>query len=296
MKAITANVSPSVKWDGLLLLLTAIAWGTSYGSSKYSLLFISVMGLIAVRFLLTAAILVPYFLRLPRAVQWRCWQAGWPVGVGLFAIFMAEIGGVAHTTASRAAFLISLCMIFTLPVEWLWMKKRPVNSCWWAAGVAFIGTWCLTGGVSDHWNIGDALMLIAAVLRAFQGCLVTHCAKKYQPDQLGLTAVQSMMVGAMGLMCWLVQAKGQITLPTQANFWIVIVYLVLACTLFAFYAMNRALANTSPAKVAVLLGSEPFWGAMFAVLFLGEELTMIAWLGGCLIMVSAWWVNRANAS
>jgi len=42
--------------------------------------------------------------------------------------------------------------------------------------------------------------------------------------------------------------------------------------------------------VALLLGSEPLWGALFAVLWLGESLGHLGWLGGLMIAASALWL------
>ena len=53
----------------LLLLLTAAIWGGSYSMVKSALVFYPVAGVIALRFLLSALLLLPYWLRLPRAVR-----------------------------------------------------------------------------------------------------------------------------------------------------------------------------------------------------------------------------------
>ncbi|MBL8508031.1 MAG: EamA family transporter, partial [Chitinimonas sp.] len=47
--------------------------------------------------------------------------------------------------------------------------------------------------------------------------------------------------------------------------------------------------------VSLLTGSEPVFGALFAVFWLGETLSPIAWLGGALIVLSALWAARHKA-
>jgi drug/metabolite transporter (DMT)-like permease len=66
--------------------------------------------------------------------------------------------------------------------------------------------------------------------------------------------------------------------------------LVLGCTIFAFFAQNWALKHTSPSRVALLTSSEPAFGALFAVLWLGESLSVSGWVGGGLIVLAAMWV------
>lgn len=274
----------------LLLLLTAVIWGSSYSVVKATLAFYPVAGLIAIRFLLTALLLAPYWLRLPRAQQRASLAAGLPTSVGLLAIFFAETEGVARTSAGNAAFLVSLCLLLTPPVEWLWFGKRPANKLWLAAIVSLLGTWLLTGMAGGSLNAGDTLMLLAALIRAVQTCLTTRLTADKQLDTLGLTAVQGVLVGGGALLLapWL--PGGLPPLPTAAGFWLATGFLTVFCTLFAFWAMNRALAASSPSKVALLLGSEPLWGALFAVAWLGEPLAASGWLGGMLIAGAALWL------
>lgn len=273
----------------LLLLLTAAIWGGSYSMVKSALAFYPVAGVIALRFLLSALLLLPYWLRLPRAQQGATLRAALPIGAGLLTVILVETYGVAHTSAGNAAFLISLCLLLTPPVEWLWFGKRPAARLWLAAIVSLLGTWLLTGMATGKINGGDALMLLAALLRAAQTCLATRLTAGKGIDMLGLTGVQSALVGAGALLLAILQPGGLPPLPTAASFWLAIAFLVLFCTLFAFWAMNRALAESSPSKVALLLGSEPLWGALFAVAWLGEPLAASGWIGGLLIAGAALW-------
>ena len=70
-------------------------------------------------------------------------------------------------------------------------------------------------------------------------------------------------------------------------FWASVFYLVFACTLFAFFAQNYAIKRSSPTRVALLMGSEPAFGALFACLWLGEKISLTAWVGGGLIVVAS---------
>ena len=78
-------------------------------------------------------------------------------------------------------------------------------------------------------------------------------------------------------------------LTHASAFWWACVYLVLGCTVFAFVAQNWALRHSTPTRVSVLTSSEPAFGALFAVFWLGESLSATAWAGGALIVVAALW-------
>src|SRR5215469_11356224 len=78
----------------LLLVAVAFIWGTSYGVVKGVLLIYPVLGLLALRFGITFALLSPA-LRGLRHVRWRerCGALG--AGLLLLGIFLAETFGVS---------------------------------------------------------------------------------------------------------------------------------------------------------------------------------------------------------
>ena len=48
-----------------------------------------------------------------------------PLGIILFFIFICETAGIANTSASNAAFLISLCVVLTPIVEGITFRQFP---------------------------------------------------------------------------------------------------------------------------------------------------------------------------
>lgn len=73
-------------------------------------------------------------------------------------------------------------------------------------------------------------------------------------------------------------------------------FLVLFCTIFAFFAQNYATLRSNPTRVSVLMGTEPVFGALFAVLWLNESLSLAGWVGWALIVGAAWWVTRVEGT
>ncbi|WP_165856140.1 DMT family transporter [Marinobacter sp. JSM 1782161] len=273
--------------EGLLLLVAAF-WGTSYGLSKQALLFYSVMGFIAIRFLATFLTLLPVFIREYRSGGGRDWRVGLPTGAILFLVFICETYGVAHTSAANAAFLISLCVLFTPFTEWLVFGRRPAGDNFLLAGLSFIGVAMLTTGSDVAFNLGDLLILGAAILRAFMVTVTKKVTAGKQISTLSLTGIQSGVVGFGALAILLAFDPGEVGgLPMTTDFWLIVGYLVLFCTVFAFFAQNYGARNIAPTRVSLLMGTEPAFGALFAVWWLGESIAVSGWLGGGLIIFSA---------
>lgn len=279
----------------LMLLLVAAIWGGSYVAAKVATQQLPVLEFLVLRFGLTFLVLLPALRPLLHQPDWRAVGGAAGLGGVLLASFMAETFGVTQTTAAKAAFLISLCVAFTPLCEWVLLGKRPAAAVWGAAGVCCVGAGLLAfqhGGGGD-WAWGDALMVLAALLRGVMVCLTRRHGQRHPLPALTLTAVQ---MGAMtlGTLALLVVQQGWTfhPVPVQPAFWGGTAYLVLLCTVFAFFAQNHAVVRTPPSQVALLMGSEPLFGALLAVVWLGESLTPQGWLGGVLMVVASWWVTR----
>jgi drug/metabolite transporter (DMT)-like permease len=281
-----------IEW---LLLLVAVIWGGSYSAAKLATEQVPVLQFLVLRFGLTFLILLPA-LRGLAVASWPAALTGASMlGINLLAIFVCETFGVSLTTASNAAFLISLCVAFTPLCEWWLLKARPSGTVMAAAGLSLLGAGLLAfqhgGSASLAW--GDALMVLAAFLRGVMVCQTRRHGQRHGLPALTVTAVQ-MGVMTLGSIILMLTVHGTVwpALPRSASFWSAMAFLVLLCTLFAFFAQNYAASRISPSRVSLLMGSEPMWGALIAVVWMGEQMALQGWLGGLLIVASAWWVTR----
>ncbi|CAE6898866.1 DMT family transporter [Paraburkholderia domus] len=274
----------------LMLLAVAVVWGTSYGVVKSALVFYPVLGLLALRFGITFVILSPT-LRHLRAADARTLRGVLIAGALLLAIFLCETFGILLTRAANAAFLISLCVVLTPLVEWWMLKRKPSRIEWAAVALSLVGAWLLAGDGALSFNPGDALILLAALLRALTVCVTKRVMRDSALPPLSVTAVQSGVVAfgsaAVAMLFAPQQWQPVPSLAGHAMFWGYIGYLVVACTLFAFFAQNFAIKRSSPTRVSLLMGSEPAFGALFACLWLGERISTAAWIGGALIVAAS---------
>nr|WP_307867064.1 DMT family transporter [Variovorax sp. E3] len=192
------------KWAGIgiaevMLLLVAAVWGGSYAVAKQATQQLPVLEFIALRFGLTFVVLLPALRPLFVDARWRQGLAvGGLLGANLLAIFVCETFGVSLTSASNAAFLISLCVAITPFVEWWLLGQRPARRVFWAAGLSALGAAMLSvtspADLSLGW--GDGLMVVAAFLRAVMVCMTRRLAGRHALPALTLTALQS---GVMAL-------------------------------------------------------------------------------------------------
>jgi drug/metabolite transporter (DMT)-like permease len=286
----------------LMLLAVAMVWGTSYGVVKVALAFYPVLGLLALRFGVTFVVLLPA-LRSLRHVKASALLGTLGASVLLLGIFLAETFGISLTRASNAAFLISVCVVLTPLVEWVLLHRKPLHVEWIAVGLSLAGAALVSGGVFIP-TAGDALILLAALLRALMVCVTKRVMRDASLAPLAVTAVQAGTVAFGSIIAALLSGRGQWhALPTLSGhgvFWMSIGYLVIACTLFAFFAQNFAVKRSSPTRVSLLMGSEPAFGALFAYVWLGEQLSVWGWIGGGLMVLASLlatvrWQRRSGA-
>lgn len=280
----------------LSLLFTAFFWGTSYGITKDALLYTGVLAFIIIRFGLTSLILAPIFIRELRKGLAKDWKFAVPTGGILLCIFLAEIYGVFHTTASKAAFLISLCVLITPLVESIADRKLPSRSIVLFALLSVFGVFLLTTQGIDqqtpdifsfNLNKGDYSILLAALLRACMVVTTKILLKDRVLSPLSTTSIQANIVTLGALLIFIVSNNPiEQLIPTDFSFWAIIFYLVIFCTIFAFFAQNFGVKHTTPSRVALLTGSEPAFGAIFAYYWLGESLNTVQMIGGACILLA----------
>ncbi|WP_423840305.1 DMT family transporter [Vibrio mytili] len=273
----------------VLLLLVAIVWGSSYGLTKSALTYTTVSMFIAIRFGWTFLLLAPLLAKDILKRKSPDWSIGLPTGVILALVFFFEVYGVSQTTASNAAFLISLNVIFTAFVDVLVGKRKPDRQ------LIFLSVLCTSGVLMLSYdrqfqltfNQGDIFILCAAGLRAIMVTMTQKLAHGKQITNTTLTCVQSFVV-AMGAMLISVTSLEMSVglLPSSVDFWLITAFLVLFCTLFAFYVQNYAVRKISPTKASLLMGSEPLFGALFSMFWLQETFTSLQWAGAALLLAS----------
>lgn len=133
-------------------------------------------------------------------------------------------------------------------------------------------------------NLGDYLLLAAAVLRAVMVTLTKRLTEHKVLTTAMLTALQALLFAVLATVVALAEAP--LRLPKADEFWGILVYLVLCCTVFAFYSQNDAVRRISPTLVALRMGSEPLFAALFAMLWLHESLRPLQMVGGACILSS----------
>lgn len=271
-------------WADLAVLGVAVVWGASYPVAKGALADAPVLLLIFYRFLVTALVMTAIAWRDLAAAPRRDLLAGAVLGGILCAIFLAETSGVALTTATNTALIISLCTIFTPFLEFGLQGRLPPAAVVLGAGLAVAGVALLAGGLTLP-GPGDLLVLGAAILRAIMVVSTKRLMEGRALSSAALTAVQAITVTGLTLVLLLTrQGAGSLVVTAGAGFWGAVAFLSLFCTITAFYIQNAAVRRSSPTRVSFLMGTEPLFGFALSWMLLAEAAAPATLIGAGLIV------------
>jgi drug/metabolite transporter (DMT)-like permease len=307
----------------VLLLVVAASWGSTYLVTKELVTPASVMALLALRMLLAAAIMAVAVVA-GRALRrgaarkssgffsHREFGVGVVLGVLLAAVFVCETFGIAHTSATNAGLIISLTVVFTPILESLVTGRRLPASFFLAALVAVAGVALLAGvGAFRAPSLGDLLVLGAAVIRAVHVVAMHRLTEGggaegrgadgrctegtgARLDTLTLTTVQLATCAVLFTAACLLfgESLPDYLASLDLSKLTLFAYLVVVCTVFAFFVQMWAVRRTSPARVSLLLGTEPLWATAIGVGIARDGLDLTGWCGVLLVLAGTFWGRR----
>jgi drug/metabolite transporter (DMT)-like permease len=266
----------------LLLLLTAISWGTTFLLVQDAVQDVPVYTFLFWRFglafLLMLLIAIRHLPRLDRATLTAAALLGL-LNLGAYAL---QTFGLTLTLSSSVAFITGLFVVLVPIVAFFLMRQPVARSVWVGSIVALIGLWLLTtqGRLSAGW--GELYTFGCAILFALHILYTDRYARRY--DVVLLVTFQFGMMGVgSGLLGWI---YGDSLLPPAFTFSFVLglVITIVFATIFAFWVQTSMQRYTTPSRAALIFTMEPLSAAIFGYFYGGEVLGILQLVGGGMIV------------
>lgn len=285
----TSKTKRGISTIDIALLGAALVWGSSYLASRELTHFASMWGMMALRFLIAGALL--YLIRFRNPVKFTRTEvlASLGIAVTLACVMTVETTGIYITSATNAGLIISLSILFTPIVEGLVSKFWMPRQFYLSAIGAVLGVGLLVSGNGfQSPNLGDALMLVAAVFRAVHNVAQSHFTKGKKVDTTNITILHLTFAG---LIFFFIDAPGTVNAAMTYGIreWLLLGILVVFCTVYGFMVMLWGIRRTSASRVALLQGTEPIWAVIIAVVIGGETMGWLGALGGAVIVGACYW-------
>jgi drug/metabolite transporter (DMT)-like permease len=287
----------------LVLLVANLVYATSYVVTRVALDHLPPAFLALGRLAIAAAVLWPIVRTLDasatapgRGDAWRIVAMG---AVGFAGAYACSHWGLARSTATNAALLIVVepvsIMLLSPPLLGERLRRREaVGATVALLGVVIVvldGVPGLTRALAPHWR-GDLLLVAAGVAYGAYTLIGRDVLARHRP--LVVTA-RSIAWGAVVMVPlaaveWLGGVRPEPSLAAVGG----LIYLAVVITALGYLVWNWALARVSAPRASIFLTVQPIGGAVFAVVLLGEPLTMSTVAGAVLLALGLWVTVAGN--
>ena len=267
----------------LVLLFVTLVWGATFPVLKLATAQLSGLEVSTLRFVIAAALMLPFAVRAPK----QAWKDGGVLGFIVLVSYVAQAYGLEHISSNRSAFLTSLNVLM-VPLLGFVLGARPGWLVWVAAALACIGIGLMSWEGGAHLR-ADAATVLGALAYAVDVIVLSKWAGRHDAKHLAATQVV-WMAGLGG--AWMLLASfdtdSLATLPDRIN-WPVfagLVYLGVVATAGMLFLQAIAQRHVSADKAALVYAMEPIFAAMFAWLWLNELLTLQASVGAAMVVLA----------
>ena len=266
----------------ILLVFTAIIWGSGFVASAVALDHYTPYQILAGRFLIGAIVLSLIFFRKLNKLNKTTLIKGALLGIFLYIAFALQTVGLQFTTPSKNAFLTAVNVVI-VPFLGFLLYKRKIDMYELAGAVlAIVGIAVLSLQLSSNINVGDVLTLGCAVGFAFH---IFYTAKFVKTeDPVVLTIVQMVTAAVIG--CVVVLFRGEANFSMETEGMMNLLYLGIFSTTIAFLMQTIAQKYITETKAAIILATESFWGMVFSIVILSEIMTSRMIIGAFLILLA----------
>ncbi len=229
------------------------------------------------------------------AEVWRCLKTrsgkmivlgsllGGPIANGAYLVGLALAGAYAIPISAT-------CSLFGAIFSWIFLKQRPTKRV--VAGMitcvagAIIINWVEPEG-STNFTLGIICALIAAICWGLEGMFSSSGGEELEPEIS--VNLRELLSGIVDLVL-IVPAVGAISLlggTLQAGIpviWLLVAGFAAAVSFLTWYKSNALVGCAIGMSLNVTYA---FWGVLFCVLFLGQELTVTIVAGSVIIVLGA---------
>jgi drug/metabolite transporter (DMT)-like permease len=281
-----------------VLLLAAALWGSGNVFQKMVLEHIDSFTVTAVRGLLAALCVLPLVWWEIRGKA-RLAPADMDLllsSAALFAVGMilSQIG-FGTTSVTNAGFIVNMSAVMAPLLSIVLFRVAPRAVVWPAAAATVAGAALISGGAPTPFAVGDGYCLLAA---AAYSLWVLQIGIFVQRTGRAMTAAfaQFAVTGAAGLGLSLVVPLGPITAADAMAAVPYLLYLGIVSMCLGFLLSTIAQRFAPAPDVAILISAESVFGAVAALMLLGEVWTDGMVAGGTLIMLGVIIVSLPDGS
>lgn len=282
----------SEKSAKILLASVILARSSSYVLQKIGLTDIDVFNLMGIRFLMAFVIMLIIFNKKLLHADKASVLAGVIVGAAYFIVMSFEVFSLKTCESSTTAFLENTAIVMVPLFEAFLLRKMPLPKTILGFIMAMTGVSLMTLQNADfHLTTGHALAIGAAITYAAAIIITDRVSKK--ADALVIGVVQLGTMGGLSAVSSFIFETPHF--PSEPVAWLAIILLALVCSCFGFTLQPVAQKHTSAETAGLYCAFGPLGAGILGWICLGEALSLFAFAGAILILLSILIVQRKPA-
>jgi len=277
------------KTQGMLMLIFVnVMWGLSFIFSKAALSEgMPVMTLAFIRYLLTAAMMLPMCLKKEGSVRLGKWAplAFATTLLGITVYFFFEYSGLQRTTASAASLILALVPMLTLLWRVVFLRERISSIRWLAVFLSLVGAYFVIvtdGGEGGGTLVGNLLMVCACL--CWTGYILATPRLMESNSSLRVSTWQA--IAAVITLAPFALVEHEAWVPVSLTAWLCIFALAAICSALCYVLYNEAIKTVDTLSVSLTINLNPVAACIGGALLLGEMLSGMQLFGGILIVLS----------
>lgn len=286
----------------LLMLLTAMIWGSAFVAQRLGMDAIGPFLYTGLRFALATVVVLPLVILLgrrgadkaPEPVNRSLLLGGLIMGLALSLGINLQQVGLLFTSVTNSGFITGLYVI-VVPLLGLFLGHKTGPGTWLGAGLAVAGMFLLSVGEGFHVASGDWLQLAGACVWGVHVLLVSFFASRHDPLRLALLQFATCAVISLMLALILEEIKLDAILAAGPA----ILYGGLFGVAVGFTLQVVAQKHAIASHAAIILSLEAVFAAIAGALFLGEALALKGYFGCALMftgmLIAQLWPKKALA-
>lgn len=281
-------------------LFAVIVWGGSFIATKIAVGQISPTTVVWLRFamgipILLFAVVIRKQFAFPKGSEW--WYFALLGFLGISFHQWLQSNGLKTALAATTAWIVSTSPAFIAILGWMVLKEKL--NLQQSAGIvlAMVGVLAVVSkgdlsslAVGKFGTYGDFLILISSINWAVFSILSRRGLKNHPSTMMTFWV---MTIGWLLTSAVFLAGKGYVEIPLlDTRGWTAMIFLGIFTTGLAYIAWFDALGQLPVAQTGAFLFVEPLTSMVIAAIILNEQVTFVSVLGGAVILVGIWMVNK----
>lgn len=281
-------------------LFAVIVWGMSFIATKIAVGQISPTSVVWLRFaigipILLLAVIMRKQFAYPKGNEWLYFALLGFLGITFHQWLQSN--GLKTAQATTTAWIVSTSPAFIAILGWLVLKEKLNLIQSLGIVLAMVGVLVVVSkgdlsslAVGRFGTYGDFLILISAINWAVFSILSRRGLQNHPSTMLTFWV---MTIGWLITSVVFLANKNYVEFPQlDLRGWMAMIFLGVFTTGLAYIAWFDALSQLPAAQTGAFLFIEPLTSMVVAAIVLGEQITPVSVLGGAVILVGIWMVNR----